>query len=238
MADILHTLFNPLPNAIMTVLVGILALYWLYVMLGGVGFGDLDVGVDFDAGVDVDANIDVNVGAHDLDAGHADADSDGDVPEAKTESVFAKFLHYLNVGKVPFMLVLSTFKFITWICTLFTTQFITVEDWGWKSVFILVPMFAIGIPLTRYATKPMANFFKKIGYQGEEEIDFLGRSGKMLSTIKGNKVGCAEVVVERNPMKLNVVSHTGEEIAYGDQVMVTDEADDKKFYYVTKEITL
>jgi hypothetical protein len=240
MSDILHTLFNPLPNAVMTVLVGVLAMYWLYVMLGGVGFGDLDLGVDFDADVDVGAEIpDVQVGdaAADTD-GDADADGDGDAPQARHESAFAKFLHYLNVGKVPFMLVLSTFKFLTWICTLITTKFLLVDTWGWKSILILIPMFAIGILLTRYATTPMAKFFKQIGYQGEEEIDFLGRSGKMLSTIKGDKIGFAEFIIERNPMKLNVKSHTGGEIAYGDQVMVTDESDDRKIYFVTKEITL
>ncbi|MDR1156528.1 MAG: DUF1449 family protein [Bacteroidales bacterium] len=239
MSDILHTLFNPLPNAVMTVLVGVLALYWLYVMLGGAGFGDLDLGVDFDAGVDAGAEIpDVHTG--DIDTGDTDADTDADghVHEAKTESVFVKFLHYLNVGKVPFMLVLSTFKFLSWICTLITTKFLLVDTWGWKSILILIPIFAVGILLTGYATTPMARFFKQIGYQGEEEIDFLGRSGKMRSTIKGDKIGFAEFMVERNPMKLNVKSHTGEEIAYGDQVMVTDESDDRKIYFVTKEITL
>ena len=229
MSDILHTLFNPLPNAVMTVLVGVLAIYWLYVILGGVGFGDLDLGVDFDADVDVGAEI------PDIDA---TADSDSDIPEAKTESVFAKFLHYLNIGKVPFMLVLSTFKVITWMCTLITTQFVTVGSWGLKSLLILIPMFVVGLFFTRYATRPMVKFFKKIGYEGEEEIDFLGRSGKMLSTIKGEKIGFAEFIIERNPMKLNVRSHTGEEIAYGDSVMVTDESDDRKIYFVTKEITL
>jgi hypothetical protein len=236
MSDILHTLFNPLPNAVMTVLVGVLALYWLYVMLGGAGFGDLDLGVDFDADVDAGAEIpDVHTGDIDADA---DTDADGHVHEAKTESVFVKFLHYLNVGKVPFMLVLSTFKFLTWICTLIATKFIIVDGWGLKSILILIPMFAIGILLTKYATTPMAGFFKQIGYQGEEEIDFLGRSGKMLSTVKGDRIGFAEFIIERNPMKLNVKSHTGEEIAYGDQVMVTDESDDRKIYFVTKEITL
>ncbi len=237
MTDILHTLFNPLPNAVMTVLVGVLALYWLYVMLGGVGFGDLDIGVDFDADVDAGAEIpDVHAGdaAADTDA---DADSDSDAPQAKHEGVFAKFLHYLNVGKVPFMLVLSTFKFLTWICTLIATKFIIVDGWGLKSLLILIPMFVVGIFLTKYSTTPMAKFFKQIGYQGEEEIDFLGRSGKMLSSIKGDKIGFAEFIIEQNPMKLNVKSHTGEEIAYGDQVMVTDESDDRKIYFVTKEIT-
>lgn len=84
----------------------------------------------------------------------------------------------------------------------------------------------------------MVKFFKEIGYKGEEEIDFLGRSGKMLSTIKGDKIGTAEFVVDKNPIKLSVGSQDGKEIKYGDYVVVMDESEDKKYYLVTKEVSI
>jgi len=231
MADFWHHLIHPLPNAIMTGIMAVIVLYWLFVLLGGIGFGDADLG--FDTDMDVDSGVDGHI--HDV---NHNTESDHDVPTEKVQSPFMKFLEFMNVGKVPFMLIFSTLKFFTWIGTLITTQFIAVEVWGWKSVLILIPLFGIGIVLTKFATTPMARFFKEIGYKGEEEIDFLGRSGKMLSTIKGDKMGFAEFFVEKNPMKLNVISMTGEELKYGDQVMVSDESDDKKIYYVTKEISI
>ncbi len=84
----------------------------------------------------------------------------------------------------------------------------------------------------------MVKFFKEIGYKGEEEIDFLGRSGKMLSNIKDKKIGSAEVVVDKNPIKLNVMSIDGSELKYGDYILIADESDDKKIYYVSKEISI
>ncbi|MCD7935255.1 MAG: hypothetical protein LUG98_00175, partial [Tannerellaceae bacterium] len=72
----------------------------------------------------------------------------------------------------------------------------------------------------------------------EEEVDCLGRSGKMLSHIKGNKIGSAEVIINKNPYKLYVRSIDGEELRYGDRVIIADEAGDKKIYLVSKEMTL
>lgn len=224
-------LLHPLPNAIMTVIMAVLAIYWLFSFLFGVGLDGMDFDFGFDGGVDAGAempDVETDVSGKEIDS-HSDHSS---------ESGFVKFLKFVNIGKVPFMLVFSIFKCITWIATLVTTQFIVVESWGWKSVFILIPLFGIGFILTKFATSPMVKFFKEIGFQGEDSIDFLGRSGRMLSTIQNGKIGSAEIFIEKNPMRLNVISLTGEELKYGDPVMVADESDDRKIYYVVREETL
>lgn len=217
---------HPLPNAVMTVIMAVLLVYWLVVFIGGIGLDDLDLGFDFD--VDVP----------DADVPDADVNLESDAAPQKSPGFFMKFLTFLNVGKVPFMLVFSALKFFTWIGSLVTTQFIDVTPWGAWSLLILIPLLIIAVFLTKIATAPLAKFFKSIGYKGEEAIDFLGRSGKMVSTIKDNKVGCAEVMVDRNPIKLNVKSIDGSEIKYGDYVIIADESDDKKIYLVSKEISI
>ncbi|MDL2305264.1 DUF1449 family protein [Bacteroides sp. OttesenSCG-928-D19] len=228
MSDFLYNLMHPLPNAVMTVIMGVLVLYWLFALLSGAGMDDLDLGLNFD--VDTDADIDVDT---DVDT-DADADTDADEP-----GFFVKFFNFLNIGRVPFMLVLTTLKFFTWIGTLITTKFIEVTTWGAWSLLILLPLFFIAIFFTRWTTNPLVKLFKEIGYRGEEEIDFLGRTGKMLSTIQGDKIGCAEVVVEKNPIKLNVRSIDGSPIKYGEYVIIADETDDQKVVYlVNKEISI
>lgn len=53
--SITDLLFHPLSNAIMTVLAGITAIYWIFTFIAGDLFGDTDV----DAGVEVDgADVD------------------------------------------------------------------------------------------------------------------------------------------------------------------------------------
>lgn len=230
MTEFIHSLMHPLPNAVTTVLVGVLLIYWIFVFLLGLGFDDIDLGFDFDIDIDApDGVID------------ADADADTDISETSTEKTpgfMMKFLSFINVGKVPFMLILSTLKFFTWVGSLITTTYIDVTSWGTWSLLILIPISVIAVFITKLVTTPMAKFFKEIGYKGEEEIDFLGRPGKMLSNIKGDKIGTAEFVIDKNPIKLNVKSINGDEIKYGEYVIVENESEDKKIYMVSKEISI
>jgi len=215
----------------MTVIMAILVVYWLFVFFSGAGLDDLDLGFDFDVDIDTaepePADVDAESGADDVEAA-----------QEKEPGFFMKFLSFMSVGKVPFMLILSTLKFFMWVGTLITTSFINVTGWGVLSIFILVPLFFVGLFLTKLSTNPLVKLFKEIGYKGEEAIDFLGRSGKMLSTIQGDKIGSAEFLVDKNPIKLNVKSIDGEEIKYGDYIIVADESDDKKVYLVSKEISI
>lgn len=213
MQDFIYNLMHPLPNGIMTVIVAILTIFWIFTLLGGMDMDAIDIGGD----VDVDADVDADIGS----------------PSAVSE-----FLSFLNIGRVPFMLVVTVFMLIIWIGSLIITGVINIEFLGSLSALILIPLAIVSIFLTKLTTAPMAKFFDKIGYRGEEEIDFLGRSGKMTSTIAKDKVGTAEFVIDKNPIRLNVRSIDGEELKYGDYIIIADETPDRKVYLVSKEISL
>lgn len=217
--DILHTLFNPLPNGIATVLLIIILLYWLFALIGGLGMDDLDLGIDFSHDVDIDvaAGIDHDV---DIDAGGG--------------SGFLQALQFLNLGRVPFMIVLSLFILFLWIVTLIVTHFWDISDWGGWSALLLLPLIIVSLFITGWVTKPLARFFHQIGYNGEKEIDFFGCSGKMLSTIEGEKIGIAEFLIGKNPIKLNVKSTQGDKLSYGDSVIITRMPDEGNIYQVIK----
>lgn len=236
MSEFFYHLMHPLPNAVMTVIMAVIVIYWLFALLTGAGLEDLDLGFDFDVDIDAPepevADADTDISAD------GDGDADSDASTEKEQGFFMKFLNFINVGKVPFMLVVSTLKFFTWIGSLITTQFINVATWGTWSLLILLPLFFIAVFFTKWTTNPLVKLFKEIGYKGDDPIDFLGRSGKMLSTIQGTKIGCAEVVVDKNPMRLNVKSIDGSKIDYGDYIIIADEGEDKKTYLVSKEISL
>lgn len=230
---------HPLPNAVMTVIMGILFLYWLFAFISGAGFEGLDIDVDADIDVDVpDVDTDVYAGTE-IDGPDTVTDnSDPDTHVDKEPGFFMKFLNFLNVGKVPFMLILSAFKFFLWVGSLITTSLVNVTGWGLWSLLILLPLAFISLFFTKLSTNPLVKIFKELGYKGEEEIDFIGRSGKMLSSICDKKIGTAEVIVDKNPMKLNVVSIDGQELKYGEYIIVADESEDKKIYYVSKEMSI
>ncbi|MDU1890156.1 MAG: DUF1449 family protein [Dysgonomonas sp.] len=225
MTELLHNLFNPLPNAVMTVVMGILVVYWIFTLVVGAGLDNLDLNVSFDADTpDISPDIDID----------GDIDADTDVHIGKEIGFFMNFLQFMNIGKVPFMLILTIFIFLMWIGTLLVTTVLHITLPGTLSLLILLPLFIVCIPLTKLVTAPLSKVFKAIGYDGEKEIDFFGSSGKMLSNIKGDKVGTAEFIIQKNPIKLNVVSLDGEALSYGDHVIIIRESDDRKIYYVSK----
>ncbi|WP_312363880.1 OB-fold-containig protein [Sphingobacterium sp.] len=238
MTELINILFNPLSNGIMTVLTGLSVVYWLFMFLMGDGVNLFDADADIDLHptpdvTDVDGTHDIaHEGSDHANHHHTNTDSHGE------PGFFTKAMDYINVGKVPIMLIVTLFKFIGWIITIVSSLFINVASWGIKSVLILIPVFIITFILMHFLTKPLARMFKNIGYNGEEGHDFLGRMGKMRASIEGKKIGSAEFIIQQDPIRLNVVSHNGEKIAYGDDVIIVDESRDKKYYYVTKEITI
>jgi membrane protein implicated in regulation of membrane protease activity len=221
MSNVVNLLFNPLSNAIMTILTGLTALYWIVTFLVGDIFGD--------AGVDTDLEV---KGAD------VDTDLEGDVDNSVDKSFFQKALEFVNIGKMPFMVVYSVFKFVAWIITLTSSVFLGLSSWGWKSVFILIPAFLVAYLITRYATKPLVKVYDAMGYNGEEPQELMGRVARMKSTISGNMIGAAEVKVQSDIIRINVKSKTGESLSYDAEVMIQDESPDKKFYLVVPEINL
>ncbi|WP_160067215.1 hypothetical protein [Sphingobacterium bovisgrunnientis] len=222
MSEVLNILFNPLPNAIMTLLTGLSLLYWLFTMLMGDGF-------DF-GGTDVDANFE---GA-DVQDIEGDSTIDGDAEP----SFITKAMDFINIGKAPLMVIVTLFKFIGWLITIATSILFHLGSYGWKSVWILIPILVLTYFLMHYVTIPVVKLYQKVGYSGEEALEFLGRTGKMRSSIKGESIGAVELLIQQDVIRLNVKSVDGSEIRYDDEVTIVDETADKKYYYVQKNINL
>lgn len=138
-------------------------------------------------------------------------------------------------GSVSFTTVVSMLIFFTWVGCLFTTLLLPITGEGWLSGVVFIPLIMVGMLLTKLASDPIALFLKKTGYHGEEQINFFGCAGKMLSSIGGDKIGIAEFMIEEDPVKLNVVSIDGNELRYGDKVIITEGPNEKNIYLVVKD---
>lgn len=224
MTEILNLLFHPLPNAIMTFLMGGSLLYWLVTMLLGDGFDFGDSSMDFD-GADI----------QDIDAAEG---IDGDSDMSQEPSFLSKTMDFINIGKAPLMVIVTVFKFIGWILTMASTLIFNLVDYGWKSVFILIPVFLLSYLLLHYITIPLVKLYKNVGYMGEEPLELLGRSGKMRSTILGDNIGAAEITINSDVIRLHVKSSHGEKINYGEDIILIGESKDKKFFFVERDINL
>lgn len=214
MAELLNLLFYPLSNGIMTILTGMSLLYWVFMFFSG-------------DGIDTDAEFHMG----DVSDGEVASETDGEV------SFGSKVLEFINIGKMPLMVIVTLFKFIGWVLTLLSSIFLGLANWGIKSVLILIPVFAITFVIMHYVTKPLVKMYKNLGYNGEESIDFLGRTGTLKSTIENNKIGILEVTIQKDVFRLNVKSQSGNRIEYGAEVMIM-KAVENNIYEVQPNITL
>ncbi len=227
MTDLLNLLFNPLPNGIMTILMGFSLLYWIFQFLLGDG---LDFGGDSDFHFGDISEVDADADLH--------SETDLDASETGEPSFFTKCLDFINVGKVPLMIIITLFKFFSWVITLVSTTLLGLAAFGSLSVLVLIPVFIIVFILMHWVTEPLVKAFKELGYHGEEETDFIGRIGTMKSTIEGDKIGSAEFYIDKDIFTLNVKSISGDKIAFGETVIISDEEITQKYYLVAKHLTL
>lgn len=211
--EFLNVAFSPV-NTVLSVLLILSALYWVFTIVTGL---DIDVGMDADVDMDFDA-------------------PDGHVHIPEDPSAWVQFLKFLNLDIVPMTYFLTLTLLFTWLGSVYLTMFLPMPTW--LGIVIILPLLIGSILLTKIILKPLNPFFKEINHKGERPHDFLGREGRMKSSINGTKTGILEVFIGSDPMTLMVKSKNGEMIEHGDRVVIVDEEPDKRIYYVAKELHL
>lgn len=209
--EFLTTAFSPV-NTVLTVLLILSVIYWLFTIITGL---DIDIGLDADFDVDVSS-------------------PDGHVHVPDDASGWLQFLKFLNLDIVPITYFLTFSLLLTWLGSFYLESFFSFEIW--ISALLVVPIFFMSMLLTKLILKPLNPFFREINHKGETSHDFLGRQGRMKSTIHGVKTGMLEVFVGKDPMILMVRSKDGEVINHGTIVYIVDEDREKRIYYVAEEI--
>ncbi|UAN00082.1 hypothetical protein K8354_11350 [Polaribacter litorisediminis] len=217
----------------------ILVLYWLVTMVSGVDF-DLDFDVDVDIDVDIDADFDTNI-----EGGNVDFQDISSTEVNKEDIVrnrrkplkwWQVVLVYFNFVGLPFMFTFTCWIFIWWILT----TMITTATLSYENTFGFIIMlfgFFPALILTKIFTTPFKGFFRNLNKDGDLPIDVIGRRGVCLSTIKENKMGSAEVVVENTPLSIYVKSLNGEQINFREPILIIKQSTDKNYYYAQSYIT-
>ncbi|MCD1118529.1 hypothetical protein [Chryseobacterium turcicum] len=209
--EFLTTAFSPV-NTVLSVLLILSVIYWLFTII---------TGLDIDVGIDADFDTDIN-------------SPDGHIHIPDDASGWLQFLKFLNLDIVPITYFLTLSLLLTWLGSLYVEFLFSFGIW--ISALLVIPMFLISMLVTKLILKPLNPFFREINHKGEIPHDFLGRQGRMKSTIHGEKTGMLEVFVGKDPMILMVRSKDGEKIDHGKIVYVVDEDREKRIYYVAEEI--
>ena len=179
-------------------IVFLLALFRLLTGVLDFGDADMDADVDADADMDVDADIDMDADA-DIDM-DADADVNADI-EADTElrsPSFGDVFGFLNVGRVPLVVVLMSL-FATWgIAGLIANALLNVPEkpqWVWISYVIALFCSFLG---TRYISIALSKLFPE-SEKAISDVQLLGLRGRVVSGQITTTFGTARVQVPDGP---------------------------------------
>ena len=159
-------------------IVFLLALFRL--AAGGMDFGDVDTDVDMD--IDTDADVDTDMGA----------DTDTQAPS------FGDVFGFLNVGRVPLMIVLMSL-FVTWgISGLIANALLNIQEnphWVWISCIIAFFCCFLG---TRYISIALSKLFPE-SEKAISDVHLLGLNGRVISGQITTTFGTARVRVPDGP---------------------------------------
>ena len=220
MQEFLHLAFSP-ENAFYSVLLCLVLLYWLTVFAGLLSMDGLDFDVDVDVDVDVDLDVDV--------------DADTDVSASGGWLVGA--LEFFHIGRVPFIIILSFSALSMWV-----VSFLMQSQFGpslWLAAGLFFPNLILGLFVTKLITLPMVPVFDRMD-AGVEEVDYIGRLGKLVLSLDPGELGQAEVRLEDDsPLLIQVQQkpESKESLPRGTEVVILrPHARGSNIYWVQKAV--
>jgi hypothetical protein len=210
MDRLFHQIVEP-ANLPFTILLAVVLLYWLTVIVGAL---DVDV-LNFDVTADTGANVDVDV-HHEVDAPHdADFHADG-------FSWFG-FLSFVNLGRVPTMIVISFFVFSLWLLSMLYNHYL---GWlgAWLPLALLLPNILASLVVTKALTQPLVPVFKGF-YEDQTATEIVGLHGTMLIGWEAGRFGVAKLRAGNKVLEVNVRSLDGTPLPKNTPVVVVQSSE-------------
>lgn len=231
MNSILEIAFSSV-NIILSILVLLLIVYWLFTMISGIDF-DLDIDVDVDIDVDADVDIDTSLDATSIsELVNAEINKQDVVKGSRNQLAWwQSVLLYFNFVGLPFMFTFTCWIFIWWLCTVVSTTLTESYNTSYGYTLLLLGILP-SLVLTKIFTTPFKSFFKNLNPDGDKPTNLTGKKGVMLSKITGEKMGSAEVIADGNPLSIYARSFDGKTINYQERIVVVKRSNDKSFYWV------
>jgi hypothetical protein len=229
-----------LANLPFTALLGAVVAYWLMVAIGFLHFdGGADAHADIggDADFHAEAPGDVHGDAHagvDGDA-HADADADADAHGAGHQGLgfLSHVLHFVNIGEVPVMIVVSVLSLWMWLFSMLATHYFS-QGSILRALACAVPNVALSLVVTRYLTWPLKKFFGALNREYDEHQPLVGRTCTVMTGEVTGDFGQAQIETRGAPLLVQARASDGQPLRKGETGLVVREDKKKSIYYVVK----
>jgi hypothetical protein len=232
------------PSVVFTVLLGVVLIYWTFVMVGVIHIGEGSEGA-LDGHID-GATKGMLEGAVDhLGGGHADVgdigggdggdfDLDADDAAEGSHGALAALMSALHLRSVPATVVFSLIITFAWLVSVVSMQLISraapaLLGIG-TSLGVLLAAFVLALPLTSVAARPLAKVFAP--KHAPVKSDFIGRTCVVRTGTVTSKFGEATLNDGGAGLVLRVRIEEGKQLGRGEQALIVDYDAERETYLV------
>lgn len=194
-------------NFVATLLAILFAIYWVIIIFTGL---DIDV---------TDGDVDVGP-----DTEHPEAHPHGD-------SAWESILKFFYIGELPILFIFSLVSIFMWLFMVNITPLFGWEN-NWIGFILYIPAFLAGLFLTKLVALPFLKLYRMFNHKGEQSIDFIGKVGTVIATVRPDKIGQIEIKIDGDVIRTYAKSMTDEIYSAGQEVIILEAAADQKFYFV------
>lgn len=237
MAEVL-VLALSFPSVVFTVLVGVVLVYWAFVMVGVIHIGEGSEGA-LDGHVD-GATKGLLEGAVDhAGGGHGElVDGDLDLPDVddggEPHGVLAALMSALHLRSVPATVVFSLIITFAWLASVVTMQLVTrtlpALAGAPLSFGVLLASLIVSLPLTSIAARPLAKVFAP--KRAPVKSDFIGRTCVVRTGTVTSKFGEATLPDGGAGLVVRVRVDGDQQLGRGEQALIVDYDAERETYLV------
>ena len=222
------------PNVVFTVALGVVLVYWLFVLLGTLDidlFGHGDVG-GHDVGGDIGGDVGGDVaGGHDAGGGHdgggdghgGDGDGDGHDGDAESGGLW----HFLGLGDVPLTISISFIVLTGWLASMLFTRY--VQDDGLRYA-VLPVAFVVALLASAVLIRPLRPVFRV--REGKTNRDYEGATCEITTGHVDDKFGQATIEDGGTVLIIAVRCDKPDKLKRGDKALVVEFDPERQAYIV------
>ena len=232
------------PSVVLTVLLGVVLIYWTFVMVGVIHIGEGSEGA-LEGHIDVGGGHDVGDigGGHvhgdaDFGGGHGDGDvgdggGDADADDAG-QGVLATVMGALHLRSAPATVIFSLIITFAWLVSVVAMQVVTRTAPALAgpalSAVVLLASFLLALPLTSIAARPLAKVFAP--KHAPVKSDFIGRTCVVRTGSVNTKFGEATLHDGGAGLVLRIRIEDGKQLGRGEQALIVDYDAEHETYLV------
>jgi hypothetical protein len=194
------------PTVVFTISLGIILVYWAFVLLGAL---DIDLlGGDADVHVHTDVHV------------HADVDVDADAADHGLG---------LGLGDVPLTISISVIVVVAWCASLLAASYL-IGPVALQRIAVLVAAVVIALPIAAVLVRPLAPIFKI--KEGKSNTDYIGHTCVITTGRVDDSFGQASLEDGGTVHVITVRCDRTGKLARGDRALIIDFDRNRQAYLV------